>query len=745
MDEASETGSEPPASDDTVPGTDAANARNEVQGETGSVVQAGAIHGGVHIAAASTAGAAVPRQLPLAISGFVNRNAEISRLDALARGSAVQEAADDATGSGGAVVVSVIGGSPGVGKTALAIRWAHSVRSRYPDGDLYVNMRGHGPGPRLDASAALGSLLQALDVPPDRIPIDLDSRASLYRTRLDGKRVLVLIDDAVSPDQVRPLLPASPTCLVLVTSRSTLAGLVTREGARRMDLDTLSTEDSLALLRQHVDTSRIDSEPEAARTLVAHCARLPLALRVLAERLLSGPATALDDVVAELGAENERLDALGTAEDELSDVRAVFATSYAALSADSARLFRCLGIHPGPDFAAVACAAAAATSLRRVRPLIDELTRANLMQRTGRDRYRMHDLLRAYAAERFHAEERPGEADEVLGRTVRWYLRTATNAVLSLAPRFRPAAIPGGETPGTGDGLSADPLVFGDLAAALGWFEDERANLVRSVQAAYDRGLHDLAWRVPANISGLFELHRHWHEWLEIQRLGLESAQLAGHREGQARNHLALATVNRLLGATGTALEHYAEARNAARDEATRIPWIEGFALRQLGALRWERDRDSEGLALIGEAIEVFRAAGDRRGEGMALLSLAEYERSIGRTGAALEHCRSATTLLAGTGEQWSVAFAHCSLAAALASAGEHAAAVDEYAAALRIFRTLEDRSSESLALTGMGEALAARGETVRARHCLGAALDILHAFGDDRAAGVEAALARLG
>ncbi|GAB3448035.1 XRE family transcriptional regulator [Streptomonospora sediminis] len=743
MDKDSETGSESPASDDTARRTGAAKARNEVQGETGSVVQAGAIHGGVHFAAASSAGAAVPRQLPLAITGFVNRNAEISRLDALAQGSAVHETPDDATGSGGAVVVSVIGGSPGVGKTALAVRWAHRVRARYPDGDLYVNMRGHGPGPRLDASAALGSLLQALDVPPDRIPIDLDSRASLYRTRLAGKRVLVLIDDAVSPDQVRPLLPASPTCLVLVTSRSTLAGLVTREGARRMDLDTLSTEDSLALLRRHVDSSRIDSEPEAARTLVAHCARLPLALRVLAERLLSGPATALDDVVAELGAENERLDALGTAEDELSDVRAVFATSYAALSPGSARLFRCLGIHPGPDFAAAACAAAAAASLRRVRPLIDELTRANLMQRTGRDRYRMHDLLRAYAAERFHAEEEPGEADEVLGRTVRWYLRTATSAVLSLAPRFRPAAIPGYELPG--DGSSAEPLEFEDLDAALGWFEGERANLVRSVQAAYDRGLHDLAWRVPANISGLFELHRHWHEWLEIQRLGLESAQLAGHREGQARNHLALATVNRLLGNTGTALEHYAEARDTARGEDARIPWIEGFALRQLGALRWERDRDSEGLALIGEAIDVFRAAGDRRGEGMALLSLAEYERSIGRTGAALEHCRSATTLLAGTGERWSIAFAHRSLAAALASAGEYAAAVDEYGEALRIFQALEDRSSEALALTGMGEALAARGETGRARRCLGAALDILHAFGDDCAAEVEAAIARLG
>ncbi|MDT0305023.1 tetratricopeptide repeat protein [Streptomonospora wellingtoniae] len=630
----------------------------------------------------------------------------------------------------------MIDGAPGVGKTALALHWAHRVRSHYPDGDLYVNMRSHGPGPRLDALAALGALLQALGVPADGIPLDLDSRAALYRTLLDRKRVLVLIDDAVSPAQVRPLLPGSPSCRVLITSRSTLAGLVTREGARRMDLSTLTAEESLALLRANLGDARMDAEPEAALALVSHCAHLPLALRVLAELLSSRPGSALNDVAAELAAEHERLDTLITPEDELSDIRAVFAASYTALPTESARLFRSLGAHPGPDFSVAACAAGASLSLRRARTIVDGLARANLVQRTGHERYRIHDLLRAYATERLDDEEPVGEADTVLGRVTRWYLRTATNAVLAWAPAFRPVEIPGEDS-------SVDAANFDEPAAALSWFEQERPNLVRAVQAAFDRGMHDLAWRIPANTSGLFEIHRHWHEWRGIQQVGLESARILGHSEGQARNHLACATVNLLLDDAEAALEHYTAAQDFAREAGS--PWIEGFALRRLGALRWERDGDTEGLDLIDRAIAAFRAAHDRRGEGMALLSLAEYERSIDRTDAALEHCRTAISLFAETGEPLSGAYGRSSLARVLTDTGSHTDAVGAYAEALEVFRSLEDRDSEAAALTGMGRAYATLGDNGKARHHLGAALDILRSFEDPRAADVETAIGRLG
>ncbi|WP_046468718.1 ATP-binding protein [Allosalinactinospora lopnorensis] len=709
--------------------TNRGSTRNDVQGSAGAVVQSGAIHGDVHVTAAASADAPVPRQLPMAVSGFVNRGAELARLDAL-----LPTSGDGSVGkSGDAVVISAIGGAPGIGKTALAVHWAHRVRSRYADGDLYVNMRGHGPGPRLDASSALDSLLRALDVPPERIPDDLDGRAALYRSRLDRKHMLIVIDDATSAEQVRPLLPASPTCLVLVTSRSTLPGLVAREGARRMALDTLSTEESLALLRAHLGGRRLDAEPEAARDLVAHCAHLPLALRILAERLIDRPDTPLSHVVAELAAEDERLDALGTTGDELSNVRAVFSASYTALPPEAARLFRGLGVHPGTEFGAAACAAAVGLPLRRARPLLDQLTAANLVQRVGHDRYRLHDLLRVYAAERFHAEEAPERTAEVLRLLTGWYLASARNAVLLVQPNSRTVEDPAGEPP-------ANPLTFDTPKAALAWFAQERATIVRSIRAALDHGLYELAWRLPAAVYGLFERHRHWHEWREINLVGLEAARTLGNRYGEAYNLLGLADAEWLLGDTEEALEHYTAALEAAREVGD--GWIEGFALRQLGELRREQEDDAP--VLLQQAIDAFRRAGERRGEGMALLSLVECERALGHFGIALENCRTAIGIFTDIEDTWTVAWARCFLAAALASSGRHAEAVEEYQTAIAVFREVDDLDSEAVALIGTGEAYAAMGETGQARSRLGAALDILWSVDDPRADDVEAAINRL-
>ncbi|MDA8372561.1 MAG: tetratricopeptide repeat protein [Nocardiopsaceae bacterium] len=716
-------------------GTGTVGARNEVRGDAGAVVQAGAVHGDVHITApAPTDGPAapVPRQLPMAVTGFVNRSAELARLDAL-----LPPSAGEATGeSGTAVVISAIGGAPGIGKTALALHWAHRVRSRYPDGDLYVNLRGHGPGPRLDASEALGSLLQALGVPPGGIPLDLDGRAALYRSRLNDRHMLIVIDDAVSAEQVRPLLPASPGCLALVTSRSTLSGLVAREGAQRMTLDTLTTEEALTLLRNTVGARRVDAEPEAARALVAHCARLPLALRILAERLTARPEAALGDVVADLAAEDRRLDALGTADDELSDVRAVFAASYTALPSDAARLFRRLGPHPGAEFSAAACAASAGLAVREALPLLDRLTAANLLQRTGRDRYRLHDLLRVYAAERFHAEEAPGAGPEVLRLLVHWYLATARNAVQVTTPNFRLVDLPdNGDAP-------TEPTVFDGTDTALTWFEQERANLVGSVRAALDHRLHDLAWRLPTTAGPLFELHRHWHEWRQLNQWGLEAARALGHRYGQARNLLSLADAEWLLGNTDTALEHYEAA--LATNQGTGDGWVEGFALRQIGAIRWQRGDGDAARALIRRGIDAFRGAGERRGEGMALLSLAECERTVGRFDAALTHCRTAIGIFTEIEDTWTIAWGRCFSAAVLNSSDSRAEALAEYRAAIAVFRDVDDRDSEAVALTGMGEAYTAMGEPDQARAHLGAALDIFTSVDDPRAAEVEALLARL-
>ncbi|WP_046471918.1 ATP-binding protein [Allosalinactinospora lopnorensis] len=704
--------------------------RNEVQGEADTVVQAGAVHGDVRVTAALAADATVPRQLPPAVSGFVNRTFELSRLDAL-----VPAEDNAAESSSGAVVISAIGGSPGVGKTALALHWAHRVRSRYVDGDLYVNMRGHGPGPRLDASTALDFLLRSLEVAPERIPDDLDGRSALYRSRLDGKRVLVLIDDAVSPDQVRPLLPASNTCLILVTSRSTLPGLVAREGAHRLSLDTLTTEDSLSLLRGHLGERRVDAEPDVARALVAHCAHLPLALRVLAERSLDRPATPLADLAAELDAENERLDALGTTGDELSDVRAVFGSSYTGLSSDTARLFRVLGVHPGIELGTASCAAAAGMPVKQTRALLDRLAGAHLLQRLGHERYRLHDLVRLYAAERFHTEEPADQEAEVISRLARWYLASARNAVLAVMPNFRPVPDPEGRPPG-------EPLTFDAAHAALAWFTRERRTLAGTLRATVDHELHDLAWRLPVMASPLFELHRYWDELRRIHLVGLDSANALGHRHGQARNLIALADVEWLTGTPAQALERYASALEAAREAGD--SWTEGFALRQLGNLRWQQNQDSEAPTLIRHAIDAFRRAGDRRGEGMALLSLAAYEQSLGDHDTALDHCRSAFAIFTDISDTWSAAWARCHRAHALACAGRHREAIDEYQKALPVFVDLADIDTEAITRIDLGRAHRAVGETDQARTHLGAALDLLRSVDAPRADEAETELARL-
>ncbi|MFC4564413.1 ATP-binding protein [Nocardiopsis mangrovi] len=705
---------------------------NTLRGDAGAVVQAGAIHGDVHVTAAGVTGTAVPRQLPMAAAGFVNRGAEIARLDAL-----LPTPGDDPPHGPGAaaVVISAIGGTPGVGKTALAVHWAHRVRAHFPDGDLYADLRGHGPGRRLGPSETPASFLHALDVPPDRIPIDLDGRAALYRSRLDGKRMLIVIDDAVSADQVRPLLPAAAGCMAVVTGRTRLSGLVARDGARPMTVGTLSAPAALDLLRGTVADGRIDDEPEAARALVAHCAGLPLALRIAAERLLDRAGEPVSALVADLAAEDRRLDALGAGDDELSDVRAVFSASYSGLSPDTARLFRHLGPHPGAEFGAEVCAAVSGFSPRHTAAVVDRLVRANLVQRVGRDRYRLHDLLRLYAIERFRADEGPGAAEAVVRRYGLWYLATARNAVRVVHPGYPPVDDPGGDAP-------VSPLVFDTVAAALSWFERDRPNLVGSVNAAVGTGQLDLAWRIPATAGGLFGRHGHREEWRDIHRQGADAARAAGDPFGTGRNLLGLGEAEWVLGRTDAALETYDAALAANREAGD--GWGEGFALRISGQLRWERDRDGHAPELIRRAVTVFRAIGERRGEGMALLSLAGCDRDVGRLDEALAACRAAIGIFTGIGDRWTIAWARCSTGSVLHAMGRRPEAVAEYLAAAAEFRELQDRDSEAAALIGAGDAYAADGDPEGARTHLGAALDLLSAEDDPRVPEVEAKLAAL-
>ncbi|WP_017608550.1 tetratricopeptide repeat protein [Nocardiopsis xinjiangensis] len=411
----------------------------------------------------------------------------------------------------------------------------------------------------------------------------------------------------------------------------------------------------------------------------------------------------------------------------LSDLRAVISTSYQDLDEDTARFFRRLSLHPGPEFSPGAAAALTGTPLDRARKLLEQLTRAHLVERPHAGRYRLHDLVRLYAVERVRAEDPVEHAHRAVGDVARWYVHAAARAQLAEQPNF--PVVPGGERPEELPGVeSADQ--------ARVWFEAERANLVAATESALEHGHHDLAWRLPATVYPLFELHRHWHEWRDLHTLGLRAAAQTGDPFGAARNHLGMGDARWLLGELDEAVRHYRAALQA--NEGVADAWIEGFALRQLGEVSWQRGEHEAAREFVERAVGVFRDAGERRGEAMGLLSLAESGADSGHWRQALERCREAVAVFEAIGEVWSVAWAGCTLGRVLTGSGRAAEAVEEYRAAARVFEEHGDADSRAVALLGLGHAHVELGEVERARQAWGAALDYFTDHGDPRAARTE-------
>ncbi len=350
----------------------------------------------------------LPAQLPADVPAFTGRQQELRQLDRLLA-DAAGAGAGDPGGPPGTVTSAVVSGTAGVGKTALAIRWAHRVHGTFPDGQLYVDLRGYDPEQPVAPADALAGFLDALGVPAEDIPQAVDDRAARYRTETAGRRMLVVLDNAATVDQVRPLLPGAPTCFVLVTSRHSLPGLVARHGAVRVELDLLPLTDATTLLSRLLG-ARGAAEPAAVVTLAQQCARLPLALRVAAELAAARPAVPLSQIVAELADHRRRLDLLDAGGDRYTAVRAVFSWSYRSLPAKAAQAFRLLGAHPTPELDPLSAAKVIRTSVDRARQLLDQLASVHLIQHTKRHptdagRYGMHDLLRAYAAQLASAED----------------------------------------------------------------------------------------------------------------------------------------------------------------------------------------------------------------------------------------------------------------------------------------------------------------------------------------------------
>ncbi|MGH3830480.1 MAG: ATP-binding protein [Pseudonocardiaceae bacterium] len=668
----------------------------------------------------------VPRQLPMDVPHFAGRASEITQLDAVL----AQTAEDMPT----TVVISAIDGTAGVGKTALAVHWAHRVHDRFPDGQLYINLRGYDPGPVVSPEEALDRFLQALNVSPTRIPAGLEEQAGLYRSLLVGRRMLVLLDNAATPQQVRPLLPGSPGSQVVITSRGSLSGLVVREGARRITLDTLAPEEALTLLRQIIGPTRIDTEPRVATELARLCAFLPLALRVAGERAASYPHTSLARLVCQLADEHDRLEVLAT-EDETTTVRAVFSWSYRTLDPDHARAFRLLGLHTGPDISTPAAAALIGVPPARARHLLDALSNAHLIEPVSHDRYRFHDLLRLYASERAHTDEPDHDRHTAIRRLLSWFLHTADAADRQLMPNRKLVPL---DPPEAG----TQHLTLSTRSQASNWCEAERANLVAATRQAHQTGQHTTAWQLPIVLWGFFSLRKHWPEWITTNNVGLAAAIDAHDRFGQAYVLMALANAYRDLRRFEEAIGSFHQSLAIWDEIGSR--WEKAAALTLQGMAYLDLRRYDDTLSSLRQALAIFRQVGDPWGEGWALHLLSESNRRLRRYEEAIDHAQHALDAFGHIDDQWGLGWSLHDLGQDYRCLRRFEEAINHFQRALTARREVGDRQGEAVTLKALGTTLYDADQKDQARDSWRCALAILDDLNDPLAAEIRAHLEKL-
>jgi DNA-binding SARP family transcriptional activator/tetratricopeptide (TPR) repeat protein len=665
----------------------------------------------------------VPRQLPAIPPHFAGRTAELKALDELL------SAAADGDGRG---AVWVLAGPAGVGKTALAAFWAHRVADRFPDGQLYVNLRGFAPeGRPVTAAEALRGMLRAMGVLLAQIPESLDAQAALYRSMLAGKRMLVLIDNAADAGQVRPLLPGAAGCAVLVTSRSQLTGLVAVEGAHPVFLDVLSEAEACELLVGRLGAQRVMAEPAAATELAGLCAGLPLALSVAAARAAARPSFTLSALAAELRSDEGRLDALGT-DDADGSVREVLSWSYRQLSGPAARMFRLLGVHQGPEISAPAAASLAGLGVPQARRALAELTSAHLVAEFTPDRFGFHDLLRAYARELATEDAADAERGAAVRRVLDHYLITANTAYPLLYPARDPLVL-AVAAPGT------TPERMTSRAQARAWFAAEHQVLLTATATAVAAGFAAHAWQLPAALSEFLDREGHWHDLAVTQRSALSAAGRAGDRIGVAHAHLGLAMACLRLRCydegrahAGRAIEAFRELGDRAREARSRI---------FLGTACGEQGQHAAARRHTEHALRLYQAIGHRAGQAHALTNLGWHAAALGDYQTALGCCQQALGLHRELGNALGEAHTWDYTGYVRDHLGQHDDAVGCYRRALGLLLQVSDRSEQAGVLTRLGDAHRALGDRAAAREAWQQALAVLDDLHDPGAAQVESRL----
>jgi tetratricopeptide (TPR) repeat protein/transcriptional regulator with XRE-family HTH domain len=626
-----------------------------------------------------------PRQLPAAAVNFTGRSAELKTLAGLL---------DKGERPPGTVLITAIGGTAGVGKTALAVHWARQIAGRFPDGQLYVNLRGYDPGQPLAPEDALAGFLRALGVPGQEIPADTEERAARYRSLLAGRRMLMLLDNASSAEQVRPLLPAATDCVAIVTSRDTLAGLIVRDGAQRLSLDLLPAADAGMLLTALIG-DRAAADPVATAALAATCARLPLALRIAAELAAARPGVPLAALVAELTGERRRLDLLEAGGDPRTAVRAVFSWSCRHLDPDTARTFRLVGLHPRPDLEAYAAAALTGTSLEHAQHLLDALARASLIHTTTSGHYSQHDLLRDYAGELAAEPGRTGEGQDALSRLFDHYLHTAAVAMNTLFPaeRHRRPQVPAPAT-------SIPPVT--EPAGARAWLEDRRDALVEVVAYAAGHGWPRHATRLAATLCRYLDTGGHYAEAVTVHTWARRAAQQADDLAGEARALLNLADIDLRQGRYRQAAEYLRQGSEMLRESDN--GGLLAQTLHSLGVIELQEGRYREAVQLHEQAVSLFREARDQAGELRSLGNIVLVAVHEGRYGQAAEHNQRALALSIETGDVTGEAYSRHNLALIEQRQGRYADATGHHQQALALFRQIGDISGEAYTLADLGD-----------------------------------------
>jgi DNA-binding SARP family transcriptional activator/tetratricopeptide (TPR) repeat protein len=646
-----------------------------------------------------------PAQLPPDLPAFAGRRTEMRLLQSL-----LPPAGEPPRG----LTTVAMDGMPGAGKTTLAVHWAHSVADRFPDGQLYVNLRGFDPnGVELTAAEALRGFLAALGVPPDRIPDSLDAQTGLYRSLLANRRVLVLIDNARDVGQIRPLLPGAAGCHVIVTGRNRLTGLVAAEGAVLLTLDALSVEDARETLVRRLGADRAGAEPDAVEKIIELCGRLPLALAIVSARASVNPHFPLSAITDKLK-RTYGLDGFG--DGGALDVRTVFSWSYRILSPEAARLFRLLSLHSGPDTSVGAAASLAGLSQCDTQELLDELTRTRFLTEHKPSRFIAHDLIRAYAMELRHQYDPPEAQHEALGRLLDYYLHSSYAANLLLRPHHIPRP-PAPARP------AVTPETITGSTDAEAWFREEHMVLGDLVKNAFE----PYSWSLASTLQWFYQRRGLLHEWASTMSAGLSAATKADDRAGRALMHRSLAGALHFLGHSDEALDHLDRAEalltevGDAHDHA--------FVHNNIGTVLTRRGQYHEAIERHRRALLIYEEMGDHRGQAISLEAIGYCMTKLGRHDEALPLTNDSMARYQAINERNGEGTCWSTLGEIHRGRGYTERAKNCYRLAVEIFRELGNRAEEVENLVLYGEMLRDTGspdEAARTWHTALAAIEEL-------------------